>query len=81
MLTIIADNWMTRRKTAHLVVDTLGQPMYSAGRIGDVLDWLHEQEQTAFNVETADGHTYGLTLTAAHSLLEGFILEGKEFGT
>lgn len=65
MLTIIVDNRVTRRKTAHVVVNPAGHVVFSASRIGDVLDWLHNDDVTAFHVENIAGHTYRLSLTAA----------------
>lgn len=73
MLTVIVDLRVTRRKTVHTVVDPHGQVEYSAGRIGDVLDWFRENDVSAFNIETQDGHTYRLSLSATKGLLIGFI--------
>jgi len=69
MLTVLLDVQLTRRKRVNICVDHEGMPKFSASRIGEVFDWLREEDTEGFNVETEDGATYFMTLVTAATIL------------
>ena len=48
MYTLKTDQPLTRRKSLHHIIDAEGGLVYSAGKLGPCIAWLHLREETEF---------------------------------
>ena len=54
MYTLLVDVAMTRRKLFHFVVDEDESLLWSGQRVGDALDWLHDQGHSRTILDTGE---------------------------